>query len=117
MPTAIRSKGESGQGIQALRLADAPGGEGSPFAPTRFDCRQFGPVAFAPVPEVSVCVDCVCAGAVSTAVPTAPTRYERSTSRLPHPNVQRIRDLGPGGYRTSRTLHTREPCTSSRVGE
>ena len=32
--------GESGQGIQALRLADAPGGEGSPFAPTRSDCRQ-----------------------------------------------------------------------------
>jgi hypothetical protein len=35
-----RGKGESGQGIQALRLADASGEEGSPFAPTRSDCRQ-----------------------------------------------------------------------------
>jgi hypothetical protein len=35
-----RRKGESGHGIQALRLADAPGEEGSPFAPTRSDCRH-----------------------------------------------------------------------------
>jgi hypothetical protein len=44
-----RGKGESGQGIQALRLADAPGEEGSPFAPTRSDCRQCDPTALAVV--------------------------------------------------------------------
>jgi hypothetical protein len=41
------SWGESGQGIQALRLADAPGEEGRPFAPTRSDCRQCDPMALA----------------------------------------------------------------------
>ena len=39
-------------------------------------------------------------GAVSAVVPTAPTRYERSASTLPHQNVRKTRDLGPGGYRT-----------------
>ena len=51
------NSGESEQGIQALRLADAPGEEGSPFAPTRSDCRQCDPMALALVPEVSALVD------------------------------------------------------------
>jgi hypothetical protein len=39
----------------------------------------------------------VAPGAVSTAIPTAPVRYERSASGVPHPSVQRTRQLGPGG--------------------
>ncbi len=113
MPTAIRSKGESGQGIQALRLADAPGGEGSPFAPTRSDCRQCDPMALALVfPEGSDSSTAFRGEAVSTAVPTAPTRYERSASGLLHPNVQRTRDLGPVG-RAERpgASHPPGPCS------
>jgi len=51
------NSGESGQGIKALRLADAPGEEGSPFAPTRSDCRQCDRMALTVVPEVLVLVD------------------------------------------------------------
>jgi hypothetical protein len=84
--------GESGQGIQALRLADAPGEEGRPFAPTQSDCRQWDPMALALFPEVSSST-AFRAGAVSTAVPTAPTRYERPSSGVPHPNVRATSDL------------------------
>jgi hypothetical protein len=97
MTACNRGKGESGQGIQALRLADAPGGEGSPFAPTRSDCRQCEPRALALVPRSLGLVDGVsCRGSQHRST-DRPTRYERLASASPDPNVWKTQDLGPGG--------------------
>jgi hypothetical protein len=90
MPTAIRRKGESGQGIQALRLADAPGGEGSPFAPTRSDCRQGGPTALALVSRGL--------GLDYAVQPSVPTRFNRTVlmrlGRIGHVTVAVLLEVG-----------------------
>jgi hypothetical protein len=94
-----------GRGIQALRLADAPGGgTRGAVCPDSVRYSAEWPDGFKVVPEASSSPIVLLAGAVSTAVPTAPTRHERWPRRLPHPNVGTRRDLRkprawiPGGW-------------------
>ena len=86
-PRSVRREGSSRRA-----RARAPGSLGYPtplgrprrdaVAPTQADCRQSEQRALARR-----------TGAVSAAEPTAPTRYERWPSQLPHPNVRARSDL------------------------
>jgi hypothetical protein len=97
----------------------------SDFYPRGWNCKPAAPGRQRATGESAQPLALVPEGSGSSAMPvgqSAPqrqpplTRHGRSHEALPHPNGQKTRDLGPGGYRTPSASAVPGPPLSLRPG-